>query len=246
MSNNFIRINRKILQWGWYKDTNTFRVFIHLLLNANWHDGEYMGHKILRGQCVFGLKKISEDLGISVRNVRTALNHLKSTNEVTIKTTNKFSIATIVKYNDYQLQPSINDNQNDKQSDIQPTNNRQTTDNIQKGNKEINILNNIPPYNPPKEPTTVNQFIKSLDRSEKFKSAFMDFAEMRRTIKHPMTVRAAQMILNKLDKLSCNEQEQIDILNQSIEHSWQGVFALKDKQNKSIPDYSGSKDFFGR
>lgn len=246
MSNNFILINRKILQWGWYKDANTFRVFIHLLLNANWKDGEYLGHKILRGQCVFGLKKLTDDLGISIQQARTALSHLKSTNEITITSTNKFSIATIVKYNNYQLSSLLNNNQTNIQDNIPSTNEQQTTNNIQKGNKENKLLNNNPPYNPPKEPTTINQFIKSLDRSEKFKSAFRDFAEMRKTIKHPMTVRAAQMILSKLDRLSNDEQEQIDILNQSIEHSWQGVFALKDKQNKSIPDYSGSKDFFGR
>lgn len=135
--NNDILLSRKILSWGWYKDANTFRVFLHLLLNANWHDGEYMGRKILRGQCVFGLKQLSLDLGLSVKNVRTALNHLKLTGEVTIKSTNKYSIATIVKYNDYQLSSYINGNQSGNLSDNQPANKGQTSGNIQ----FINSLN---------------------------------------------------------------------------------------------------------
>lgn len=89
------------------------------------------------------------------------------------------------------------------------------------------------------EPTTINQFIKSLPYSESFKSAFHGFAEMRRTIKHPITVRAAQMILNNLNKLSDTEQGKIDILNQSIEHSWQGVFEVKGNvQSKQPQHYS--------
>jgi hypothetical protein len=122
-------------EWGWYKDSNTMRVFIHLLLTSNYHDGEYLGREILRGQCVFGLLQLSGILGISVRNVRTALNHLKLTNELTIETTNRFSIATIVKYNDYQPLSIESDTQNDTQTDIQVANDRQTSDNIQEGNK---------------------------------------------------------------------------------------------------------------
>jgi predicted phage replisome organizer len=104
---------------------------------------------------------------------------------------------------------------------------------------------------PPKgdsEPSTINQFIKSLPYSESFKSAFHDFAEMRRTIKHPMTVRAAQMILNNLDKLSADEKTRIDILNQSIEHSWQGVFEIKGNQQSvkgKQPDYSDPNRYAG-
>jgi predicted phage replisome organizer len=105
-----------------------------------------------------------------------------------------------------------------------------------------------PPIFKPSEPTTINQFIKSLPYSELFKSAFHDFAEMRQANKHSLTAKGAQMILNKLDKLSNTEQGKIDILNQSIENSWRGVFEIKgqEQQKKSnTPDYSKSKDFFG-
>jgi len=63
-----------------------------------------------------------------------------------------------------------------------------------------------------------------------------------------MTVRAAQMILNNLDKLSADEKTRIDILNQSIEHSWQGVFEIKGNQQSvkgKQPDYSDPNRYAG-
>ena len=102
-SNGYIKLHRKLLDWGWYKDPNTKAVFLHLLLTANFTESEYMGVKIYPGQTVIGRKALAETLGMSERNVRTALNHLKSTNEVTIKVTNKFSVVTIVGWEKYQV-----------------------------------------------------------------------------------------------------------------------------------------------
>lgn len=102
-SNGYIKLHRKLLDWGWYKDPNTKAVFLHLLLTANYTESEYMGVKIHPGQTVIGRKALAKTLGMSERNVRTALTHLKMTNEVTIKVTNKFSVVTIVGWEKYQL-----------------------------------------------------------------------------------------------------------------------------------------------
>lgn len=102
-SNGYVKIHRKLLEWGWYKDQNTKAVFLHLLLTANFTETEYMGVKIYPGQTVIGRKALAKTLGMSEKNVRTALNHLKSTNEVAIKPTNKFSIVTIVNWELYQI-----------------------------------------------------------------------------------------------------------------------------------------------
>ena len=102
-SNGYIKLHRKLLDWGWYKDQNTMMVFLHLLLIANFAESEYMGVKIHPGQAVIGRKSLAKQLGMSEQNVRTALTHLKSTNEITIKVTNKFSVVTIVKWELYQV-----------------------------------------------------------------------------------------------------------------------------------------------
>lgn len=100
----YIKLFHNILDWGWYNDTNTFRVFLHILLRANYKDSEYKGVKIPAGACVFGYNAWAKELGLSVRQVRTAITHLKSTGEVTIKTTSKFSVVSLVKWEFWQIE----------------------------------------------------------------------------------------------------------------------------------------------
>ena len=64
--------------------------------------------------------------------------------------------------------------------------------------------------------------------------AFIDYVEMRKQIKSPMTERAIQLAMNKLETLSAGDNDKaIRILEQSVMNSWKGLFALKeDKQQK--------------
>lgn len=68
-----------------------------------------------------------------------------------------------------------------------------------------------------------------------------DFLKMRKAIKHPMTTRAFKLLLNKLNKLSDNEETQIKILEQSILHSWQDIYTLKEDKVKS--KYEDGSDY---
>jgi len=135
----YIKLFRKMLDWEWYKDANTFRVFMHILLKANYKPSTYMGHTIGAGECVFGRKKCAEELGISERQVRTALKHLKSTNEVTIRTTNKFSIIHIVKWEFWQIADGQETNKTtDSESNKRPASDQQvTTSKESKNSKNI-------------------------------------------------------------------------------------------------------------
>lgn len=132
----WLKLHRKILAWEWFKDSNTLMVFIYLLCHAQWHDSRYMGHEIKAGQLVTGRKKIAEDLGISEQSVRTSLNHLKSTNEITIKSTNKFSVVTIENWAVYQGDDEETNQQINQQANQQLTNNQPTTNHIQEYKKE--------------------------------------------------------------------------------------------------------------
>ena len=68
--------------------------------------------------------------------------------------------------------------------------------------------------------------------SPELAEALAAFAEHRKKLKKPMTDYAKKLLLNKLQKLAKTEQEQIAILNQSIENGWQGVFALGGDRKK--------------
>jgi hypothetical protein len=134
MEEGWIKLHRKILQWEWFQDDKTFRVFLYLLLSANHKDKKWKGVDVKRGQLITGRVSIAKSVGISERSVRTCLNRLKTTNELTIKTTNRFSIITITKYEEYQ----ISNNQNDQQNDQPTANKRPTNDHNQELKNEKN------------------------------------------------------------------------------------------------------------
>lgn len=98
----FIKLYRKMLEWGWYDDGPTKDVFIHLLLIASYEDKFYRGIPLERGQVVTTVKEMQVKLGLTTQQIRTALTKLISTNEVTKKSTSKFTIYTINNYADYQ------------------------------------------------------------------------------------------------------------------------------------------------
>jgi uncharacterized phage protein (TIGR02220 family) len=98
----FIKLDRNILSWRWYGDMNTFKLFIHLLLKANFEDREWQNKIILRGELVTSISRLSEETGLTVKQVRTALNHLKGTNEVASRSTAQYTVITILNYEKYQ------------------------------------------------------------------------------------------------------------------------------------------------
>lgn len=140
--NGFVKLHRKLIAWGWYQDYVVKDVFLHLLLTANFKDSQWMGVTLKKGQLVTSYKHLSEDLAFSVRQVRTAIDKLKSTGEITTEATNRFTIITVVNWEEYQLfdekmTSEVTSNQtNERQtSDKQTTNERQQRKN-DKNNKE--------------------------------------------------------------------------------------------------------------
>ena len=133
MNNGWIKIHRKILDWEWYDEPNTFRLFFHLLLKANHKPKNYRGTTIETGEVMTGLNLLSEQTKLSVRQIRTSLSRLKSTNELTIKTSSKGTIIQLVKYKEYQIVTSETTNQ--RQTNDKPT----TTNKNVKKEKNINI-----------------------------------------------------------------------------------------------------------
>ena len=107
----FVKINRKIFGWPWYLDLNTKVLFIHMLLKANWKDGGFRDITVPRGSFVSSYPHLAGECGLTINELRTALNHLKSTGEITVKTNNKFSLFTVNNYCKYQDDNSQDDSQ---------------------------------------------------------------------------------------------------------------------------------------
>lgn len=225
----FIKIDRKILGWGWYDDPITKAVFFHLLLNANWEDGFYRGVEVKAGQVVFGRKKYAEALGISEQNVRTAMEHLRQTGEIsTNKVTNKFTVITIEKWALYQVKDDDSNQQtNQPVTNDQPTTNQQLTTSKKERKKEGK--------NKRGNPTVWISEIVPADLQE----VFMGWADMRDRIKKPIATReTVARAWAKLQRISRNPDTQKAVVEQSIDRCWASFWELKDKpETKKYPEF---------
>jgi len=124
MMEGWIKFHRKFVKWEWFKTPHMFHLFGYLLMMACHEDTKWKGIVLKRGQVVTGRKSLSVSTGISARSLRTCIERLKSTSEITIKTTNQYSIITITNYDYY------NDNINKTTSETtsETTNDRPATD----------------------------------------------------------------------------------------------------------------------
>jgi len=164
----YIKLHRAIQGWEWYSDGVTFRVFVYLLLNANWEDSRYRGHEVPKGSLVTSYGSIAEALNISVQNARTAINHLKSTGELTVKLTSKFQIITIENWDKYQCQEFETNRQTNRQANNQLTGNQQATNNI-KEYKEYKNIKKRDNTTPNGKPSYTPEFFAELEREVKEK-----------------------------------------------------------------------------
>jgi len=133
----FILLYRQITEWEWYQNPNTFRVFLHVLLKANFTDGRFEGREVKRGQLITSLPKLSVQTKLTIQQVRTALKHLVSTGEITDEGNSQYRIITVVKYDDYQKDNRQNNSQS---TDDQQTDNRRITDDQQQYKKNNNVI----------------------------------------------------------------------------------------------------------
>lgn len=126
----FVKVDRNILQWRWYQDANTMRVFIHLILMANVKDHDFEKITIHRGELVTSLASLSKQLKMSVRSVRTSLEHLKSTGEVTSRNYPHYQVISIAEYDRYQAVPTRQSTSKRQGIDKASTSKRQQSKNI--------------------------------------------------------------------------------------------------------------------
>ena len=142
----FIKLYRNLFLWDWWSDIRTFRLWIVILRSVNWQDNEWQGKTIRRGSMVTSLEKLSELSQLTIQQTRTALNHLKKTNDITIKSTKNGSVITVVNYDFWQgrLEESTHELTNETTSELtSEATNRPTTNKESKTiKKEKNDKNN--------------------------------------------------------------------------------------------------------
>ncbi len=204
--NGFIKLHRKIAKWEWYQDANTFRLFVHLLLIANHEDKRWQGKEVKRGQTITGRKALSKSLKLSQQQIRTSLNKLKSTSEITIKATNKFSLITLTHYDSYQSRDQIATNKTTSYAhNGQPTSNHK---------QELKELKEV------KDKGKKWQIPDSINPE-----SWVEFEQHRKEIKKPLSDLARNKAVKELQDFTFAEQA--SAINKSIQSRWAGVFPSK-------------------
>jgi len=131
METGWIKLHRKITESSVWKDPETIATWIWCLTKATHKDYKFPFNggdiEIKSGQFITGLFVACKEIKVSPRKYRTCIAYLQNTGRITVKSTNKFTLISVLKWEKYQ------------DSDKRLTNERQTTDNIQehKEHKEI-------------------------------------------------------------------------------------------------------------
>ncbi len=221
-NNGWIKIHRKLLEWEWADEPNMVALWIHLLLNANLTDKKYRGKTIPRGSFKTSLNELSAETGLSKQKLRTCLERLKSTHEITQQTTHEYSIITICKYDTYQLVEKKSNTPINTQGNIQATHEQHTSNTpiIEEGKKLI---------------TSYKKEEKS-DWDVLF-DVWLEYKKQRgQTYKGQMSI---ERMKTKLRNLSDGNIETAKaIIDEAMANNWSGFFALKD-QPTTNDNYKG-------
>lgn len=140
----WIKVYRSFNEWEWYQDSKAVHLFLHMLLKANHSDKSWRGIKIKKGQFITSLNNLSNETNISKQSIRTLLSRFERTNEITLKSTQDYTLVTINKYSAFQESISVSQHTTNTQpTHVQHTDNTQPTltkneDNLKnEKNKEI-------------------------------------------------------------------------------------------------------------
>ena len=226
----WIKLNRSLIDWEWYDDDNTVRLLIHLLLTVNYEDKKWKGLDIKAGSRITSWDTLTGELkSSSKQQVRTAMTKLETSGEVTRKSTNRFQLISLVKWDKFQDFEKEDNRQNLTQTtDKQQTDNRQITP-----TKEVNNINN----KTIKEKYSTSQkfnFKKSLIEigvQEKFISEWL---LVRKNRKSTNTETAFKSIVREIEKTNLTANE---VIKKCVEKSWGGFNSswLQENNNSNAP-----------
>lgn len=100
----WIKLHRSLKDWEWYDDHNATRLLLHLLLSVNYEDRIWKGQTIKAGTIVTSWENLAKEVGLSVKQIRTAMDKLERSQEVTRYTTNKWQAVSLVKWDKLQIE----------------------------------------------------------------------------------------------------------------------------------------------
>ena len=243
----YIKLYRKFAEWEWYQDANVTRVFLHLLLSANYEDKRWRGQLIKRGQFVTSIEHLSNGLGLSIQQIRTALEKLEGTGEIAKQSTNQYTLITICKFDCYQAEGEAEQQTDNNQiTNEQQTDNNQTTNEQQTDNNQITTTKEYKEYKEREEDnphTYAHACVRVRENDERF------YAEMKRggTQWQEDACRTLKITLPELADLVC--QFEVECRAKGTTHiSWKDAsshfidWGRRQVQSRQKQQYYGSRN----
>ncbi len=92
-----------------------------------------------------------------------------------------------------------------------------------------------------KKEASYDEILSEFVNDERLREAYMEFIKMRRLSKKPMTNKALETLIRKVDSLEPESvKRKIELLENAVLHNWQSVYPLKDndftKERGERPD----------
>ena len=102
ISKGYIALFRQFIEWEWFTDINTCHLFIYCLLRANQKNTKWKGIELKKGQFITSYSKLSEETGLTYKQVRLGIDKLKRTGEVAHEGHSSYSMITIKNWDRFQ------------------------------------------------------------------------------------------------------------------------------------------------
>lgn len=238
MGTGYIKLYRQLQDcWIWTDEKFTKgQAWVDLLLMANHRDKKIpFNDEIItigRGQYLTSMRKLSERWRWSISTVSRFLTLLEKDGMLVRNSDRNRTLITIVNYDIFQ----DGGTQTDTVAEHEPNTSR-TVAETNKNDKNVkNDKNNISSDEPVKD----KKAPKVYSDNEILNEAINDFIKHRRKIKAPMTDRAIELFIKKLNGMTSNLDEQVEIINTAIERGWKGIYPIADKPNTKKPRYDAA------
>jgi uncharacterized phage protein (TIGR02220 family) len=133
LMNGYIKLYRSSLEKGWLSNHKLWAFWSWCLLKASHQETtQIVGYEQVRlmpGDFIFGRKNAVKELKLTERNIRTCLKMLKAYGSLTIRTTSRYSIISIVNWGHFQSHEELGD----QPDDLPTTSSRPADDHKQEG-----------------------------------------------------------------------------------------------------------------
>lgn len=138
---SYIKLDRRLRNWGWKDKPNMVALWIEILLQANYYENEWHGKVYEAGSFPTSVAKLSASTGLTIQQVRTCLKNLESTNEITIVSTSQGTKISVNKWAEYQGCDDEYNISSNKQTNKRLTNDQQTINNTIRNKERKNERN---------------------------------------------------------------------------------------------------------